>query len=109
MLKYAKYTFGRTSTWWRMPFAASSGCSLPLTSAWSANSGGSMIEEVDLAVEEREPARLRLLDDADLDARHERQALALERGRDRLRRGRNRSRRRVRDLAVTGIGEQLDA
>ena len=52
------------------------------------NSVGRSVEEVELAVQEREPARLPFLDDADLDATRERQLLALERGGDRLRRRR---------------------
>jgi hypothetical protein len=35
------------------------------------------LDHLVLAIEEREPARLRLLDDRHLDARHARQALAL--------------------------------
>ena len=67
--------------------------------------GGHVVEHVDLAVEEREPARLPLLDDADLDAPGNRQALALERRGDRLRRRRDRPRRRVGHRAESGIGD----
>ena len=61
--------FGRSSTWCWMPLAASSGLSLPSASAWSMKFGRQQLEHVDLAIEEREPARLAFLDDADLDAR----------------------------------------
>ena len=67
-----------------MPCFASAGATLPKGTAWLMNSSGTF-DAVLLAVQERQPARLRLVDHRELDAIHHRQAAALQLRRDRLR------------------------
>ncbi len=70
--------------------------------------GRKALEEVELAVGERQPRRLPLLDDRYLDAPRKRQLPALERRRDRLRCRRHRPRGHVRRVAVAGVRHQHD-
>jgi len=63
------------------------GASFPSGTAMLTYFGGDTFDQVVLAVEKSEPARLRLFDDVDLDPVDERQALAAHLGRDGLRLG----------------------
>ena len=109
MLKYVYVTVGRTTGWCRMPFAASSDFSLPLARASGTNVDGRKRQHVGFRVEEAQPPPLRLLDNRDLDAWCEGQALSTECRRDRLVCGRNRPRRHIGILPVAGIRDQFDA
>ncbi len=66
------------------------------------------LEQVELAIEEREPYSLPLLDDRDLNATGEREPLSDERSRDRHGLRRHRFRGHIRCVAEAGIGQQHD-
>ena len=94
-----------------MPFAASSGLSLPSVEREldELRRDAGCLDAVDLAVQEREPPRLAFLDDRDFDPLRERERLVLHRARDRLPCRRHRTRRHVGDAAEVGIGLEHDA
>ena len=92
-----------------MPDAARFGLRRPFSSATSVNSAGMADSRSTSPLRKREPPRLALLDHRDLDARHQRQPLVLQRRDQWLRRRRYRPDRHVGDAAKARVRLEDDA